>query len=357
MITHPNVINPFRDERFPFFGDNAGIDSKIERPTEHPWLLKLEKLLLLWNKIHSFTFTAEAKTIGSGPRQFTELQVKRTMVPLGEITPDVRGLKSHGALTIVSYGEWEKYPCVVMDYPVFITPRQNRSSYDNHLRVQGTTQRRWGEIMINLGRTKLALNKDHPNVEESKFSPQAVCFINDFTRSFANPDYPDEEKSDVGSLSVAGVEGEYLGTIPIYGFPHGGYTIKGHLKANGYFSEFRVEETTPVLIPNRKYKLPPIQDWNFPQSVVFIRQIVVSFPTTTEFIDYNDYLKLIFAGPFRLIQTSNRSIIGDRTFVSLGIPDYGVNEWSGPLTLAKANMDDWFLTDDQVHLPIVPPKR
>lgn len=352
MITHPNVINPFLDERFPFLsgGDN---DQKIERPTEHPIPFKLEQLMLLWNKIHSFSLNMTARTIGSGPRQFVEKQLKRCMMPLGEITPDVRNLGDHGAIPIVGYGNWEKYPCVVMDYPVFITPRSSSSS---SLFVAGLSQRKWGEVMINLGRAKLDLTDGNfTKPTEAKFRPQMACFINEQTRSYANPDNPYEEKTQVGAITVLGVEKQYLGYIPIYGFPDGGYTISGILKANGYFSEFRVETTTPILVPPRKYKLPPIRDWSDPQSVIFVRQIIVSYPTNKQFIDYKDYLFRIYAGPLKGALASKESIIGDRAYVSITFPDFGVDEWSGPITLAKADMDDWFLTDAQVHLPTTRP--
>ena len=311
-----------------------------EHPDEHPVKLNLETLLLWWNKVHSFSLQMRSKPLFSGGERFTELILKRYMMPLGEVTPNIQFLESHfGKAKDMIMTE---FPTVLMDYPVFLSAPPAYQTL--HVSPSAISGHDWGEMMINLGRTKLDVTV---GVEDARFRPQIGIVIDKQTRSFG---IKWKEILDLDARQPAGqVDINYLSgsaglvsprlpatsgqSIPIFGFPlsTGGSIIDGLLTINGYFSEFTVDSETP--------------------EAGFVK---VSFPKATKYIDYLEYLEEIWAGPIK-----GKKIAGSFNLKNErwhGLIEFSQkpikNSWSGPVQFSKKDKEDWFLSDQ--HLTLTP---
>jgi len=308
-----------------------------EHPDEHPVKLNLETLLLWWNKVHSFSLQMRSKPTYSGAKRFTELILKRYMMPLGKVTPNIQFLESHfGKAKDMIMTE---RPTVLMDYPVFLSaPPAYQTLHNSQNAISGHD---WGEMMINLGRTKLDVTV---GVEDARFRPQIGIVIDKQTRSFGikwQEILDLDVRQPAGQVDInylsgsAGLVGPRLPatsgqSIPIFGFPlDGGVIIDGLLTINGYFSEFTVDSEEP--------------------EAGFVN---VSFPKATKYIDYLEYLEEIWAGPIK-----GKKIAGSFNLKNErwhGLIEFSQkpikNSWRGPVQFSKKDKEDWFLSDQHLLL-------
>ena len=320
------------DARAPFAGQTKA-DEKAETFTEYPLAFDLEYLLCLWNKVHSFTVSMQLGEyhISPDPKRSTEIILKRFMCPLGLATPDIKRLHGHPASMIDMQTTY--FPTVIMDYPVFLSEKidKEESLSDSYNSVKHT----WGDMMINLGRTKQDITK----LPVVLFRPQIGIYIDKVTRSFAMTEEEIEhveKRSKVGEVlfsgpAPAGPTGPRL--IPIYRFgPVGsggdpGEVWSGTVTINGYFSALEINTPTA--------------------KAGFVD---ISFPVATKYIDYLNYLDEIWAGPIR-----GRKIPGSFTRKNSrwrGTIEFPkpIKRWSGPIRFSKKNGEDWFLSDQHVEL-------
>lgn len=357
MIEQPHIIN-FSRRRVPasvqaidFVGESDFETSERdyvltfreearlrEHPDEHPVKLNLETLLLWWNKVHSFSLQMRSKPLFSGGEKFTELILKRYMIPLGEVTPNIQFLESH-------HGKAKdmimtKFPTVLMDYPVFLSAPPAYQTFHNS--ASAISGHDWGEMMINLGRTKLDIISN-----PRTFRPQIGVVIDKYTRSFGLKRREIENldlRQPAGQIDInylsnsAGLVSPRLpaanvGRVPIFGFPlsGGGVIIDGLLTINGYFSEFTVDSETP--------------------EAGFVK---VSFPKATKYIDYLEYLEEIWAGPIKGKKVAGSfSLKNERWHGLIEFAKKPIkNSWRGPIQFSKKDKEDWFLSDQ--HLTLTP---